>query len=207
MYGFSGPFDPMLRGRARTGETRSAGGFQDIISQMQAAQEKANLLNEQRYRQILAQYENLGQAGRARIEEQTTQRQAEARQGLVSRGLGGTTITSAVERGIGRESELARQQLEESVAVQRAGVMERRTDVGPDLGMFANLLQAAGQQQQQPRAVSTVIGPGGPGTPWSWERGQAAVPQRRPQAQVSGARRGLKLRPASLRGKLGGWGF
>ena len=136
------------------------GGLQDIVAQMQAAQEKANLLNEQRYRQVLAQFEGLGQAGRARIEQQTAQRQAEAVQSLTSRGLGGTTVTSAVERGIAGESELQRQQLEESVAMQRAGVMERRTDVGPDLGMFANLLQMAGQQQQvQPQRVMTRLGP------------------------------------------------
>ena len=132
------------------------GGLQDIVAQMQAAQEKANLLNEQRYRQVLSQFEGLGQAGRARIEQQTAQRQAEAVQGLTSRGLGGTTITSAVSRGIAGEGELQRQQLEESVAMQRAGVMERRTDVGPALTMFASLLHTAGQQQQaQPRRVST----------------------------------------------------
>lgn len=135
------------------------GGFQDIIKQMQAAQEKANLLNEQRYQQILSQYETLGQAGRARIEQQTLQRQAEATQSLMGRGLGGTTITSAVGRGIAGEGEMQRQQLEESVATQKAGVMERRTDVGPDLGMFAGLLQAAGQQQQPSFSVSRRMGP------------------------------------------------
>lgn len=139
---------------------RTGGGFQDIIKQMQAAQEKANLLNEQRYQQVLSQFTNLGQAGRARIEQQTVQRQAEATQRLTSRGLGSTTITEAVGRGIAGEGELQRQQLEESVAMQKAGVMERRTDVGPDLGMFANLLQMAGQQQQRPqRQVSRRMGP------------------------------------------------
>jgi len=136
------------------------GGFQDIIKQMQAAQEKANLLNEQRYQQVLSQFEGLGKAGRARIEQQTIQRQAAATQALTSRGLGGTTITSAVGRGIAGEAETQRQQLEESVAMQKAGVMERRTDVGPDLGMFANLLQMAGQQQQQPMRTATIPGGG-----------------------------------------------
>lgn len=138
---------------------QQTGGFQDIIKQMQAAQEKANLLNEQRYQQVLAQFEGLGKAGRARIEQQTIQRQAAATQALTSRGLGGTTITSAVGRGIAGEAETQRQQLEESVAMRKAGVMERRTDVGPDLGMFANLLQMAGQQQQQPFSISRRIGP------------------------------------------------
>ena len=143
----------------RYASSQIGGGFQDIIAQMQAAQEKANLVNEQRYQQILGTFENLGKAGRARIEQQTTQRQAAATQNLTSRGLGGTTITSAVERGIASDAETQRQQLEEGIAVQRAGVMERRTDTGPDLGMFASLLQMAGQQQQQPsRAIIRRMG-------------------------------------------------
>ena len=44
--------------------------------------------------------------------------------------------------------------------MQKAGVMERRTDVGPDVGMFASLLQVAGQQQQPGRRMtSTRMGP------------------------------------------------
>ena len=45
----------------------AGGGLQDIVRKMQAAQEKANLANEQRYRQILGQFSGLGKAGRARI--------------------------------------------------------------------------------------------------------------------------------------------
>ena len=141
---------------SRMGFGKTEGGtspLQGIIKQMQAAQKKANLANEQRYQQILSSFEGLGKAGRARIEQQTIQRQAQATQRLTSRGLGGTTITSAVERGIASDAEMQRQQLEESVTMQRAGVMERRTDEGPDLGMFASLLQSAGQQRTAPRSV------------------------------------------------------
>lgn len=118
-------------------------GIQDIFKQLQAAQDRANQLNEQRYKEILAQYEHLGEAGRTRIQKQTEQQQAAATQSLIGRGLGSTTITSAVSRGIASDAELQRQQLEESVSMQKAGVMERRTDVGPDLSMYANLLQSA----------------------------------------------------------------
>ena len=137
------------RGTPGYGGGGGTSGLQDIIKQMQAAQEKANLMNEQRYQQVLGQYANLGKAGQARIEQQTTRRQAEATQGLTSRGLGSTTITSAVERGIAGDAEMQQQQLSESVAMQKAGVMERRTDTGPDMSMFANLLQQAGQAPQQ----------------------------------------------------------
>ncbi len=57
----------LQRGQQRSGGGGGGTGLQDIISQMQAAQEKANLVNEQRYRDILGTFENLGQAGRARI--------------------------------------------------------------------------------------------------------------------------------------------
>lgn len=165
--------------RGNIGISQSSGGgtniaLQGIIKQMQAAQKKANLANEQRYQQILGSFENLGKAGRARIEQQTIQRQAQATQRLTSRGLGSTTITSAVERGIASDAETQRQQLEESVTMQRAGVMERRTDEGPDLGMFASLLQSAGQQAAPQRSVIRTTAPRPPGVLTRWKAQQAA---------------------------------
>jgi hypothetical protein len=122
-------------------------GLMDIVKQLQAAQDKANKANESRYQDILGLYGNLGQAGLARIGQQETQAQAKGTQDLISRGLGNTTITSAISRGIASDAELARQQLQESVAMQKAGVMERRTDQGPDLGLYASLLQQAAQMR------------------------------------------------------------
>jgi hypothetical protein len=120
-------------------------GLQDIIRQLQQAQNKANEANEKRYQDILGLYGNLGQAGMTRIGQAEQQGQAKATQDLTSRGLGNTTVTSAVSRGIASDAELARQSLQEGVAQQKAGVMERRTDQGPDMGMYANLLQQASQ--------------------------------------------------------------
>jgi len=133
-----------------------ARGLQDIIAQFQAAQDKANQANELRYQQALGQFENLGKAGQARIEQQTTQRQAEATQNLTSRGLGNTTITSAVSQGIADAGEQQRQQLDESVASQKAGLIERRTDAGPDAGLFASMLQIAGQGQASAGGGTTI---------------------------------------------------
>ena len=150
----------------RTAATAGGGGqqLQDFISQMQAAQDKANAANEARYQQTLAQFENLGQAGRARIGEQTTRQQATAAQDLTSRGLGSTTITQAVRGGIAREGESSIQELNERVAMQKAGVMERRTDAGPDMGMFAGLIQAmmAGQGAAGGGGRSVISGGLGP---------------------------------------------
>ena len=182
--------DPMFKAMsAAWGRPGGGGGtsaLQGIINQMQAAQKKANLANEQRYQQILGSFENLGKAGRARIEQQTTQRQAQATQSLTSRGLGSTTITSAVERGIASDAELQRQQLEESVTMQKAGVMERRTDEGPDLGMFASLLQAAGQQRTGGQAGIRTQAPQSQGDKWAFLRNPRTTP-RTPQAAAVGA--------------------
>lgn len=145
-------------------------GLLDIIKQLQQAQTQANTANEQRYQDILKQYEGMGAAGMARIGQAEQQQQARGTQDLISRGLGNTTITSAVSRGVASDAEMARQQLQENVAQQRAGVMERRTDQGPDLSMYANLISQAAQGQQQQKAKTgpgglplgtTTVGPGG----------------------------------------------
>lgn len=121
--------------------------FEELIRQYRTDEEKSKLASEQRYQAALGQLDILGQAGKTRIGRQTARQQAAATQGLITRGLGSTTITSAARRGIASDAEFQRQQLEESVAMQKAGIMERRTDVGPDLGMFANLLQMASQDR------------------------------------------------------------
>jgi len=126
----------------------SPSGLQDIIKQLQQAQTAANTANEQRYQDILGLYGNLGQAGMTRIGQAEQQGQAQSTQDLTSRGLGNTTITGAMSRGISGEAELQRQQLQEGVAMQKAGVMERRTDQGPDMSMYANLIGQAAQKQK-----------------------------------------------------------
>jgi hypothetical protein len=124
-------------------------GLLDVIKQLQQAQNKANTANEQRYQDILGQYSNLGQAGMTQIGQQEQQGLASNTQGMISRGLSNTTVGDASARGISSDAELKRQQLQEGVAQQKAGVMERRTDQGPDMGMYANLLQKASQSQNQ----------------------------------------------------------
>jgi hypothetical protein len=70
--------------------------------------------------------------------------------------LGNTTITSAASRGIASDAEASRQQLQEGITQQKVGVMERKTEQGPDMSMYANLLQKAAAGQQ-----GNKLGPGG----------------------------------------------
>lgn len=135
-----------------------------IISMWQDAQAAANKANEARFTDIMGMYggegqsmwdisSQFGQGQRRRISQGMTQAQGQAEQDLISRGLGGTTVRSAVRRGIRSSAEDATQDLEDRLARQRmdiiggrAGVTERRTDAGPDAGLFASMMAGAANQ-------------------------------------------------------------
>ena len=140
----------------------------------QDAQAEANKANEARFQDIMGMYggegqsmwdlsSQFGQGERRRISQGMKQAQGQAEQDLISRGLGGTTVRSAVRRGIRSSAEDATQDLEDRVARQRmdiiggrAGVTERRTDAGPDAGLFAQMMMGAANQP-------TTTGVGGAG--------------------------------------------
>lgn len=133
----------------------ASSGLQDIMKQLTAAQNQANAANQQRYQDILGMYSTLGQSGAQQIQEQTAQQQAKSTADLTSRGLGNTTITSAMGNQIaslGQSNQLA---LQESLTGKEAGVMEAMNQQGPNLSMYANLIQQAmaGQQANQKRTV------------------------------------------------------
>lgn len=130
------------------------------------------------YGGAMALMEQTGEAARTRIAEQAKKATAAAEQDLISRGLGATTVRQAERRGIAGTAERARQEAEERTAAAKAGVlerragaemqigalkagvMERREDVGPDLGIFASLIQAAAAgETAEAKRTATVIGP------------------------------------------------
>lgn len=148
-------------------ERRTGGGLSGLTQQLQTSQTAAKQANLQRYQQGLAtlqsgyaaaqtQAQQFGTSALQDIEESAVQQRAGGEQDLISRGLGGTTIRGAMTRGVERERLRGRARIGEQramllgqLAQQRArdisGFIERRQDVGPNLGMFANLIQAAQQ--------------------------------------------------------------
>ena len=155
------------------GLIQGGSGLMDIVKQLQAAQTAANKANEDRYQSILGTFSSMGQAGEARIGQVEQQAQAKNTQDLTNRGLGNTTVTSSTNRGIASDAEAARQQLAENVATSKAGVMERKTDQGPDMSMYANLLSKASTAQA---TQGNKLGPGGrtliSGGTGNWEADQ-----------------------------------
>jgi len=155
-------------------------GYQDIIASFQEQQEAARLSNEQRYAQalelydeIISQYQPEGgflTGAKAELEREKGREVAGQTQGLVSSGLFGTSLTA----GLGQKWEVergqpARLKLEDvrmgrlAEALQaKAGVIERREDVGPDYATIAQLSAQAGARPstiyQQPYTPDTSYG-------------------------------------------------
>jgi hypothetical protein len=135
--------------------TVPAGGLQDILKQLQASQNQANAANQQRYKDILGIYSNLGQSGAQQIQQQTQQQQAEQTQKDISSGLSNTTIAGTQARGIASQGQQNLLSLQESLAGKEAGVMESMTQQGPDMGPYLNLIQQMAGQRQGPRQISS----------------------------------------------------
>lgn len=191
--------------------------YQALIDQFVAQQKKANEANETRYQQLLTTIDALGEqvgaqgtygeamnlidqigaSARTEIQDQAARAQASGAQDLVSRGLGNTTIRSAMQRGIMADTQRALGAQAEREAGQKAGLLTQRAgaeldvgrlkagaiegkyDTAPDLGMMASLLQAAAAADEATpdgrRTVTSTAGShSGPGAVTRWQAEQAA---------------------------------
>ena len=127
----------------------------------------ANRANRKRYRNILQGYGSLrnrvlgqvgqfGQQQRKDIDESYRNMEARGYQDLVNRGFGNSSLPMTMRMGYQRERQEALGRLNENLARQYAaydtgisgdmlGVMERRTDQGPDYNQMIGLAQGLGQ--------------------------------------------------------------
>jgi len=112
------------------------------------------------YSQAFNQISQLGGTAARDIATREKQTLAQTEQDLVNRGLGNTTIRTNARRAVSNDATRARTTLAESLAGQRAGLLERQAGtalglgqltgdfmlsrqlVPPDLGTYAGLLQA-----------------------------------------------------------------
>jgi len=146
----------------------------DIINRFQAMQDAANAANEKRYEEALALYGDIveqykpggafGTGFEAELGRQKTKTVAGQTQQLVSSGLYGTSVTAGLGQKFEEEVGMpARLKLEDirmgryaEAVGQKAGLIERREDTGPDYGMIAQLAaQAASTPTYQPTTPST----------------------------------------------------
>jgi len=142
-------------------QKRREAAYQDVLKRFQAAQDEARKMNEQRYAeaqqlygQVISQYEPGGGFGagyEAQLERTKQKTMAEQQQQLISSGLYGTSITAGLgqkfEEEVGQPARLKLEDLRKSKYAQalqaKAGLVERREDIGPDYSTIAQLAQQA----------------------------------------------------------------
>jgi len=133
-----------------------------LIGQMEKAAESARAANEKRYEQAMSLYEGIVQryqpggtfeaAHEQLLQTQKKRDVAGGQQALVSSGLFGTTRASGLGRAweeqVGGPSRLQRSDILAQRLTQaeigKAGLVERREDVGPSYSDIFNMAQAAG---------------------------------------------------------------
>ncbi len=140
--------------------------YQDIIANFQAKQDAANLANQKRYEEALSLYGDIveqykpggafGAGFEAQLGRQKTKTVAGQTQSLVSSGLFGTSVTAGLgqkfEEEIGQPSRLKLEDVRmgryAEAIEKKAGLIERREDVGPDYGAIASLSAQAASRPQ-----------------------------------------------------------
>lgn len=161
-------------GSAQAGNYAMGGGgggsldalAKQLMDQLTASQAEAKAANEQRYSEILGLYDKrygdvmsnisgMGTQARKDIGQRARERQANMSQQMLGRGLLGSTVAATTEAVTAREAENEYGRLEEAIRQQTTGLMERmqkekmdfmerRTDTGPDMNAYANLLSSLG---------------------------------------------------------------
>jgi hypothetical protein len=153
-----------------------------LINMFKAAQTKANEANEARYQELLSTYGGSGQSmmslvnqfgktAQQRIAKSTQKQQTTTMNNLVSSGLAVPEVMGSMQKGLQSDATRQLQSAKESQTRQMAGglagkaaAIEARTDQGPDMGTFAQLLQLAAMNNQEGASAGAIALASGP---WS----------------------------------------
>lgn len=130
--------------------------YQKLLQQAQQTTQNVGSL----YGQAQQSVQNVGDQAKQRAGQQNQQQLAQAQQSLISRGLGNTTVLDSANRGINSDYAMNLGDIDEQQARLRSGLLTQqagaemglgqfnadailsRQNVGPDLGMYTQLLQA-----------------------------------------------------------------
>jgi hypothetical protein len=154
----------LLRGYRRI---RKPGKYQGLAGKYQKAIDEANAKNEARYNQMLTGYDDLhkrvtgdlantGAMERKDITRQYNSMGSDIYQRLVNRGFGNSSLHGTMRMGVERERSDAmarsyeraaqlRAQADMNITQGKMGVIERRTDIGPDPQQLLQLSQGLGR--------------------------------------------------------------
>lgn len=124
------------------------GGYQQTMANQVGAQ--ANIAGGygQLYNNVLGGISNIGASQGQAIEDVYAQQKGQAQQSLTSRGLGNTTVSDSVQRGLGLDKSKAQIALANQMAQTTAGYQSQLGLAGLGYGNMANM-QNTGQANQQ----------------------------------------------------------
>lgn len=148
-----------------TGGGRRVGLPSNAAGELREQQDAANAANENRYQGILDLIRNTGAQSRRDVTRGVREEQGTNLQQMISQGLGNTTAVQAINNRSAERGQREISRINDQVAMNLAGVMERRTDQGPNSGAIAAYEgQAAQGNAQGGRSFSFMGGaPGGAG--------------------------------------------
>lgn len=123
-------------------------GYNSALASQQAQQQQIMGGYNQLQSNVLGGLAGQGQARSQEIADQYTARQGQATQNLVSRGLGNSTVQSAVSRGLAFDESKSQNQLTEAIAAQNAQYQSQLGLAGLGYQNTANMQNTAllGQQ-------------------------------------------------------------
>lgn len=134
---------PTFAQRQATGAGTTA--LTDLVQKYNEAYQQAKAANEARYQQLLGITEQTTGQREADIRQAYGQQGAQIGQSLARSGLAGTTAAPTMQMGVAREQESALNRLADQMQQTKLGIIERREDRYPELGMISQLAGALGQ--------------------------------------------------------------
>ena len=127
------------------------GSISGVVNQLQGAQNQANQANENRYNSILGSMAGMGGAERGEIAATADKERGAIKQHMLNMGLNSSTVVGPMMNKVTEQQNSSNMKLADSLTKMRTGVMERRSDVGPDAGLYSGLIQKAlGNQPMGP---------------------------------------------------------
>lgn len=118
-----------------------------LLNEWRQGNSDANAANQARLDEIMGLLTGQGESAIAETKRVGAERTAAGDQSLIDRGLFNTTILDSTRRREGEATNREVNRIGESVALNKAGVLERVHDQGPDFGALLQLAMQMGQGQ------------------------------------------------------------
>ena len=155
-YGVAAPVGaaPVDQGQGATGGGRrsrrftfrgSIFGRPSFSSRVQAAEDAANWANRARLSRIMGLYAGMGGAERQRIGRGARRQQSAVSQSLINRGLSSSTVLGPMMTRIQETAQRGYLDVADRVRGRMAGVLERVSDVGPDMNLVTRMQRLHGR--------------------------------------------------------------